>query len=93
MCAAIAREFDLLLLPTQPFVAPESGQTADDGLRGRIIRFTYPLDALGWPALALPCGLAEHDLPASVQLVAPTGSDPLVLGAGAALEGALAARA
>ena len=54
-----------------------------------IIRFTYPFDALGWPAVALPCGAAEHGLPASVQLVAPTGADALVLGAGAALERAL----
>ena len=92
-CAAIATDFDLLLFPTQPFVAPFAGQTADDELRARIIRFTYPFDALGWPALALPCGLAEHGLPASVQLVAPSGADALVLGAAAALERALASRA
>lgn len=92
-CAAIAAEYDLLLFPTQPFVAPESGQTADSALRTRIIRFTYPFDALGWPALAIPCGLAEHGLPASLQLVAPSGADTLVLGAGLALEGALAQRA
>jgi aspartyl-tRNA(Asn)/glutamyl-tRNA(Gln) amidotransferase subunit A len=88
-CESIAAEVDLLLFPTQPFVAPISGQTADDRLRGRIIRFTYPFDVLGWPALALPCGRAEHGLPASVQLVAPAGADALVLGAAAALERAL----
>ena len=75
----------LLVFPTQPFVAPKSGQT-DDELRKRIIRFTYPFDALGWPALALPCGEAEEDLPASLQLVAPGGRDSLVLGAGMSLE-------
>jgi len=47
---------DLLLVPTLPFVAPEVGQTEDDALRNRIIRFTFPFNALGWPALALPCG-------------------------------------
>jgi aspartyl-tRNA(Asn)/glutamyl-tRNA(Gln) amidotransferase subunit A len=88
-CKSIAAEVDLLVFPTQPFVAPVSGQTADDRLRSRIIRFTYPFDVLGWPALALPCGRAEHGLPASVQLVAPTGADALVLGAAAALERAL----
>jgi Asp-tRNA(Asn)/Glu-tRNA(Gln) amidotransferase A subunit family amidase len=57
-----------------------------------MIRFTYPFNALGWPALALPCGPAEKGLPASVQLVAPAGEAARVLAAGALLERALAAR-
>jgi aspartyl-tRNA(Asn)/glutamyl-tRNA(Gln) amidotransferase subunit A len=88
-CGTIAREWDLLVFPTQPFVAPAVGQTGDDELRYRMVRFTYPFDALGWPALALPCGAAEDGLPASLQLVAPAGCDALVLGAGVALERAL----
>jgi Asp-tRNA(Asn)/Glu-tRNA(Gln) amidotransferase A subunit family amidase len=51
-----------------------------------MIRFTYPFNALGWPALALPCGDAEDGLPASVQLVGRPGDDGLVLAAGRALE-------
>jgi Asp-tRNA(Asn)/Glu-tRNA(Gln) amidotransferase A subunit family amidase len=54
-------------------------------------RFTIPFNALGRPALALPCGPAEDDLPASVQLVGRKGADALVLAAGALLESALAA--
>jgi aspartyl-tRNA(Asn)/glutamyl-tRNA(Gln) amidotransferase subunit A len=79
-------ELDLLLVPTLPFVAPTIGQTEDDALRNRILRFTFPFNALGWPALALPCGPAEDGLPASLQLVGRPGDDALVLGAGAALE-------
>lgn len=79
-------ELDLLLVPTLPFVAPRVGQTEDDALRERIIRFTFPFNALGWPALALPCGAAEDGLPASLQLVGRPGDDALVLAAGAALE-------
>jgi Asp-tRNA(Asn)/Glu-tRNA(Gln) amidotransferase A subunit family amidase len=56
-----------------------------------VIRLTYPFNALGWPALALPCGPAEHGLPASVQLVAQSGEDARVLAAGALVERALAA--
>ena len=78
--------FDLMLVPTLPFVAPEVGQTEDDALRNRIIRFTFPFNALGWPSLALPCGLAEDDLPASLQLVGRSGDDGLVLAAGATVE-------
>jgi Asp-tRNA(Asn)/Glu-tRNA(Gln) amidotransferase A subunit family amidase len=47
-----------------------------------MIRFTYPFNALGWPALALPCGPAEGGLPASAQLIGRAGDDGLVLAAG-----------
>lgn len=79
-------ELDLLLVPTLPFVAPSIGLTEDDALRNRLIRFTFPFNALGWPALALPCGPAEDGLPASLQLVGRPGADALVLAAGATLE-------
>ena len=39
----------------------------------------------------LPCGLDESGRPASVQVVGRAGDDALVLGAGLALERALAA--
>ena len=78
--------FDLLLTPTQGFVAPTYEDAADDSLRLGITRFTNPFNALGWPALALPCGPAELGLPASIQLVGREGADALVLAAAAALE-------
>jgi Asp-tRNA(Asn)/Glu-tRNA(Gln) amidotransferase A subunit family amidase len=57
-----------------------------------MIRLTFPFNALGWPALALPCGPAEDGLPASVQLVAPAGEDARVIAAGSLLERMLAHR-
>jgi aspartyl-tRNA(Asn)/glutamyl-tRNA(Gln) amidotransferase subunit A len=76
---------DLVVTPTLPIVAPPLGQ----GDRTRLTRFTALFNLIGWPALALPCGLAEDNLPASIQLAAPAGHDALVLAAGAALERAL----
>ena len=84
--AAAIEGLDLLLTPTLAFVAPPAGSD-ELSIRGAVIRLTYPFNALGWPALALPCGPAEHGLPASVQLVAPPGEDARVLAAGALLEG------
>jgi aspartyl-tRNA(Asn)/glutamyl-tRNA(Gln) amidotransferase subunit A len=84
-----AEGVDLVLAPTLESVAP---RIADDLLlRERVIRLTYPFNVVGWPALALPCGPAEDDLPASVSLAAPRDRDAYVLGVGMALEAALSA--
>jgi aspartyl-tRNA(Asn)/glutamyl-tRNA(Gln) amidotransferase subunit A len=82
---------DLLVTPTLAFVAPPAFDD-DLDIRAAMIRFTYPFNALGWPALALPCGPAEDGLPASVQLVAPRGHDAHVLAAGELVERTLAPR-
>jgi aspartyl-tRNA(Asn)/glutamyl-tRNA(Gln) amidotransferase subunit A len=80
--------FDLLLTPTLGSVPPPA-DVDEIATREAIVRFTYPFNLLGWPVLALPCGLAEQGLPASVQLVGRPGSDGLVLAVGARLEAAL----
>jgi aspartyl-tRNA(Asn)/glutamyl-tRNA(Gln) amidotransferase subunit A len=76
---------DLVLTPTLPIVAPllhRGVAPGDLDVRESLIRFTYPFSALGWPALALPCGPAEDGLPASLQLAGRPGEDALVLAAG-----------
>jgi Asp-tRNA(Asn)/Glu-tRNA(Gln) amidotransferase A subunit family amidase len=83
-CAEALEGYDLLVTPTNAFVAPPDTVDEREIRRGGI-RFTYPFDSLRWPALALPCGPAEDGLPASVQLVAPEGADARVLAAGALL--------
>ena len=70
------------------FVAP-AADVDEIAVRERFTRFTFPFNALGWPALALPCGPAEDGLPASIQLIGRAGDDALVLAAGLALEDAL----
>ncbi len=79
---------DLVLTPTLTCVAPPA-PSDELALRDRLIRLTFPFNATGWPAAALPCGAAEHRLPASVQLAAPPGQDARVLAVAAALERAL----
>jgi aspartyl-tRNA(Asn)/glutamyl-tRNA(Gln) amidotransferase subunit A len=79
---------DLLLTPTLTFVAPPA-DVDEITIRADFVRFTFPFNALGWPALALPCGAAEDGLPASIQIVGRRGADALVLAAATALERAL----
>ncbi|MGH3133394.1 MAG: amidase [Gaiellaceae bacterium] len=85
--------FDLVLTPTLPVVAPAigAGETGDIAVREALVSRTFPWNALGWPALALPCGAAEAGLPASVQLIGRAGRDALVLATGRLLEKKLAA--
>jgi aspartyl-tRNA(Asn)/glutamyl-tRNA(Gln) amidotransferase subunit A len=87
--AELSEPFDLLVTPTLEWVAPLAG-AGDLRLRSRMIKLTYPWNATGAPALALPCGTAEAGLPASAQLIGAPGADALVLAAGALLECALA---
>ena len=84
---------DLLVTPTLPCVSPRvgAGGIGDLEVRETLTSRTFPFNALGWPALALPCGPAEDGLPASVQLVGRPGTDALVLAAGRLLEAALQA--
>jgi aspartyl-tRNA(Asn)/glutamyl-tRNA(Gln) amidotransferase subunit A len=79
---------DLLVTPTLPFVAPLAAQDERE-LRRNLTLLTWPLNVLGAPALALPCGRAEDGLPASVQVAGRQGDDALVLAAGALLEALL----
>jgi aspartyl-tRNA(Asn)/glutamyl-tRNA(Gln) amidotransferase subunit A len=78
---------DLVLTPTLPVVPPPLRRGTGPGdldVREALIRFTYPFSALGWPALALPCGEAGG-LPVSIQIAGRAGADGLVLAAGALL--------
>jgi len=78
--------FDVLLLPTTPITAPPiEGENALE-LAGLLTRYTAPFNLTGFPALSLPCGLAEDGLPVGLQLVAPPWSEARLLRAGAAFE-------
>jgi aspartyl-tRNA(Asn)/glutamyl-tRNA(Gln) amidotransferase subunit A len=79
---------DLVITPTLKMVAPPVG-IGDLELRERVIELTFPFNAIGAPALAMPCGEAEDGLPASVQIVGKPGDDAPVLAAARLLERAL----
>jgi 2-dehydropantoate 2-reductase len=77
--ARIFGAVDLLAGPTVAYVAPHEDPpvgTPEGNVEGR---FTGPYNLAGLPAVSVPCGRAEGNLPAGLQLAGPVGADALVL--------------
>ena len=80
----IFQEFDLLVMPTVPILAPKlykraleiSGSSVH--VRDALLSLTSPWNLLGLPAISIPCGLVEG-LPIGLQLIAPLGKDDYLL--------------
>ena len=72
--------YDLLAVPGMPHEAPPLGVVQQN------TRYTGPFNALGWPAIVIPTGLGEANLPVAIQLVARPWQEPLVLRAARVIE-------
>ena len=93
--AAFHRDYDLLLTPTVPHVAPpvETIYHSPNYDRWRDgVPFTLPFNLTGQPALTMPCGLARSGLPVGLQIAGPRYSERSVLECGLAIEVALDCR-
>ncbi|WP_232667119.1 amidase [Pseudonocardia sp. TRM90224] len=83
---AATRGVDLLVLPGRERAAPRmdvAGRVLDAPVG---VRCVAPLNVVGWPALAVPCGVDPDGLPLGVQIVARPGVDELLLQAAEALQ-------
>jgi aspartyl-tRNA(Asn)/glutamyl-tRNA(Gln) amidotransferase subunit A len=73
--AEVFAEVDALIVPVIPEPAPaletaKSGSVDDFvGRMGRFSRLTRPFNALGLPALSVPCGLSSDGRPLALQIV------------------------
>ena len=63
---------DLLCTPTMPAPAPLLGTPSNT-------RYTAPFNALGWPAVTVPVGLAPGNLPIGLQLIGPPWAEARLL--------------
>jgi len=85
---------DCLFTPTTPTSAPKIGQSTidldgEEDVRIASTRLARGVNVLGLPALSLPCGFDEMELPIGLQIIGPSFREALILKVGAALEDAL----
>ncbi len=84
---------DCLLTPCTPTPAPRIGETlitlggVEEDVRIATTRLVRSINLLGYPALAIPCGMGAG-LPVGLQLIGAPFAEALLLRAGAALEDA-----
>jgi len=90
------QRIDVLLTPATPIVAPRIGQkTVDLGGQPMDTRLATTqclrgINAVGFPALSIPCGVSTSGLPIGAQLIGRPFEDGVLLGLGIALEAAMA---
>lgn len=83
------RSFDILICPTAAAPAPKIDDdelSNGEELRSGLLRLCGPFNALGFPALSLPCGFARSGLPVGLQIVARPFDESLLLKVGHAYE-------
>jgi aspartyl-tRNA(Asn)/glutamyl-tRNA(Gln) amidotransferase subunit A len=88
-------QVDCIFTPTTPMPAPKIGQKevriggATHEVRTAATRLTRGMNALGLPALSMPCGFTRSGLPIGLQIIAPARAEDLLLRVAAAMEDAL----
>ena len=85
-------EVDCLITPTTAVTAARIGETVvrvggqDEDVRPASTRLVRPFNALGLPALSMPCGRNGAGLPVGMQIVGRAFEEASILRVGAALE-------
>src|SRR5258705_13385701 len=86
---------DCIFTPASPIPAPRIDQKSvvidgvEEDVRLAATRFVRGINALGLPALSLPCGHSGTGLPIGLQIVGRAFAEKFLLQVGAALEAAL----
>jgi len=74
-------EYDLILSPTAPSVAFKAGAKEDPMAMYLIDIYTVPVNLCGLPAISVPCGVGEADMPLGLQLIGKPLAEKTVLSA------------
>ncbi|MCO5141461.1 MAG: Asp-tRNA(Asn)/Glu-tRNA(Gln) amidotransferase subunit GatA [Oligoflexia bacterium] len=83
-------DVDVILGPTTPTVSFEKGAKSNDPLSMYLSDiYTVPVNLAGVPAVSIPSGLGNHQLPVGLQIIGPSFSEPELLSAAATIESLL----
>jgi Asp-tRNA(Asn)/Glu-tRNA(Gln) amidotransferase A subunit family amidase len=83
--AEVFEEVDCLVGATIPCLPPALGSSSidvsgtEEGIVDALVRMNAAQNMAGVPALSLPCGLSSASIPLSMQLIAASGKDQLLL--------------
>jgi aspartyl-tRNA(Asn)/glutamyl-tRNA(Gln) amidotransferase subunit A len=83
---------DAVIAPVAPVAAPsiaesDVGNNPDaEAVIQRLTRFTRPINYLGLPSLAIPCGFTAGGLPVAMQLIGRSFDEATLLRIGAAFQ-------
>ena len=89
------QQVDVLATPTTPVVAPHLEENtvmigaAKEDTRIASTRLVRAINFLGEPALSMPCGKTENNLPIGLQLITAPWTEPLLLQIARTLEARL----
>jgi len=87
--AAAYANADVILTPTSPTVAFPFGAKTDDPLTMYLCDiFTIPTNLAGHPAMSVPFGTGQANMPVGVQILAPTLGEEAMFKVAAVLESA-----
>ncbi len=89
--AKVWKKVGVLFTPTIPMGAPPIGASTvvlggvEEDVRAATTRFVRAINVLGLPAVSVPCGMTDENLPVGVQIIGPPFGERRVLSAGAAI--------
>ncbi|MBN1299331.1 MAG: Asp-tRNA(Asn)/Glu-tRNA(Gln) amidotransferase subunit GatA [Actinobacteria bacterium] len=83
-------KYDVLISPSSPTTAFKIGEKSDDPLSMYMSDIcTIPVNLAGLPAISIPSGLSENNLPIGVQIIADTLREDLIFKTAYSLEKAI----
>jgi aspartyl-tRNA(Asn)/glutamyl-tRNA(Gln) amidotransferase subunit A len=74
------KEVDAIVAPVSPFSAFKIGELSNDPLANyKADMLTIPSSCAGLPAISVPCGFDDKNMPVGLQIIAPQFREDLVL--------------
>lgn len=74
---------DVILSPTSPFTAFKIGEKVNDHIKMYLSDiYTVPVNIAGLPAISIPCGVDENNMPIGLQLIANKFNEQILFNVG-----------